>query len=72
MVAIPCSSPVSVERVDEDLINVTLQDDSITGSLGDPEMRSLCFTFIIHIYRVIFFTGTLLKILSASRYVSKF
>ena len=52
MVAIPSPSPGSVERVNEDLINVTLQDDSIASSLGDPEMRSLCM-IIIYISNVI-------------------
>ena len=52
MVATPSPSPGSVERVNEDLINVTLQDDSIASSLGDPEMKSLC-VIIIYINNVI-------------------
>ena len=52
MVAIPSPSPGSVEWVNEDLINVTLQDDSIASSLGDPEMRSLCM-IVIYISNVI-------------------
>ena len=62
MVAIPCSSPVSVECIDVDFINVTLQDDSIASSLGDPEMRSLCI-IIIYISNVIICLGNKLLLL---------
>ena len=62
MVAIPSPSPGSVEWVNEDLINVTLQDDSIASSLGDPEMRSLCI-IIIYISNVIICLGNKLLLL---------